>query len=177
MAPFFFLSFFLPDVARLNLCLVVTMLGLGSQTKPCLRVVAIIACVTLVSMFYLFGFGQPIQFIHPPMQPVISNGEVKKNEMSIPRKELLYSFMTLNITIILNVLIPLRLKNEIAQLLQWQTADWMTRVQFGRNFFHYHHIQTSSTGQSLRGRIILAFISRVGNLYSQYFCPYIIEAE
>ncbi|PNF28704.1 hypothetical protein B7P43_G07863 [Cryptotermes secundus] len=62
------------------------MLGLGSQTKPCLRVVAIIACVTLVSMFYLLGFGQPIQLLHPPVQPIFSSGELEKTDASIPFK-------------------------------------------------------------------------------------------
>jgi hypothetical protein len=80
-------------------------------------VVAIIACITLVSMIYLLGFGQPIQLIHLPMQPIFSNGEVKKNDATISRKEPLYSVMTLNITIILNILITLRFENKIAQLL------------------------------------------------------------
>jgi hypothetical protein len=86
--------FFFPDVARLQLFPVVRMFGLGPQTKPCLRVVAIIVCVTLVSMFYLLGFGQPMQFIRASMQTDWSNGERKK-DMPSPRKDLSYSVMTL----------------------------------------------------------------------------------
>lgn len=59
-----------------------TMLGLGSQTKPCLRMVAIIACVTLVSIFYLLRFGQPVQLIRPPLMPVFRN-EGGKHDTSI----------------------------------------------------------------------------------------------
>jgi len=49
------------------------MLGLGSQIKSCLRMVAIITCVTLVSMFYLLRFGQPVQLIRLPLMPIFRN--------------------------------------------------------------------------------------------------------
>ncbi|KDR15450.1 uncharacterized protein LOC110833590 isoform X2 [Zootermopsis nevadensis] len=62
------------------------MVGLGSQTKPCLRVIAIIACITLVSMFYLLGFGQPMQ-ANPSTLPVFSNEQEKKENSSVPLKE------------------------------------------------------------------------------------------
>jgi hypothetical protein len=68
-------------------------------------------------MFYLLGFGQPIQLIRPPTQPIFSNGEAKKDDVPIPRKELLYSVVARNITIILNILIPLRFENKRAHLL------------------------------------------------------------
>jgi hypothetical protein len=56
--------------------------GLGSRAKPCLLVFALIACVTLVSMFYLQEFSHPMQLIHPHMLPIFSNTGEKKNDTS-----------------------------------------------------------------------------------------------
>jgi hypothetical protein len=45
--------------------------------------VAIIACVTLVSMFYLLGFGQPVQLIRRPLTPLFRNEGGKHDTSSL----------------------------------------------------------------------------------------------
>lgn len=51
-------------------------LGLGAQTKPCVRAVVLVAIVTLVSMVYLLGSDLQMQILRPALLPIYVDNNI-----------------------------------------------------------------------------------------------------